>query len=73
MVKAVDILTQYSERYPIAFRELTQLFLGERLRPGREAGQRLAERMPMVAFQAVQGVDTQPRQTMSRRTGKEVK
>jgi deazaflavin-dependent oxidoreductase (nitroreductase family) len=52
--KAADILQAYSERYPIAFRELTRLFLGARVQPGREAGRMLAERMPMVAFQPTQ-------------------
>ena len=47
---AVDILEEYTRRYPMAFKELTGLFLGERLQPGREASQRLAEKMPMVVF-----------------------
>jgi deazaflavin-dependent oxidoreductase (nitroreductase family) len=50
LAEAVDILNEYTHRYPIAFKELTALFLGERLQPGREASQRLAERMPMVVF-----------------------
>jgi deazaflavin-dependent oxidoreductase (nitroreductase family) len=50
LAQAVDILDEYTRRYPIAFKELTALFLGERLQPGREASQRLAERMPMVVF-----------------------
>ena len=54
LAEAADILKGYSERYPLAFRELTRMFLGERLPPGYEAGRRLAERMPMVAFQPVQ-------------------
>ncbi len=52
--EAADILKGYSERYPLAFRELTQMFLGERVQPGYEAGRMLAERMPMVALQPIQ-------------------
>ncbi len=48
--EAVDILEEYTCRYPMAFKELTRLFLKEELQPGREASQRLAEMMPMVAF-----------------------
>jgi len=48
--EAIDILGEYAQRYPLAFKELTGLFLGERLQPNRESGQRLAEMMPMVAF-----------------------
>ncbi len=48
--EAVDILEEYTRRYPLAFKELTRLFLKEELQPGREASQRLAEIMPMVAF-----------------------
>ncbi|MGA7194928.1 MAG: nitroreductase family deazaflavin-dependent oxidoreductase [Anaerolineales bacterium] len=48
--EAVDILEEYTRRYPMAFKELTRLFLKEQLEPGREASQRLAEMMPMVAF-----------------------
>ena len=48
--EAVDILEEYTRRYPMAFKELTRLFLKEELQPGRESSQRLAEMMPMVAF-----------------------
>lgn len=57
MAEAADILKGYSERYRVAFRELTQLFLGERLQPGYEAGRMLAERMPMVVFWIRQQAD----------------
>lgn len=50
LAEAVDILNEYTRRYPMAFKELTALFLGERWQPGLEASQRLAERMPMVVF-----------------------
>jgi len=48
--ETVDILEEYTRRYPLAFKELTRLFLKEELQPGRESSQRLAEIMPMVAF-----------------------
>ncbi|MGC9396029.1 MAG: nitroreductase family deazaflavin-dependent oxidoreductase [Anaerolineae bacterium] len=48
--EAIDILEEYARCYPLAFRELTGLFLGERLKPDRDSGQRLAELMPMIAF-----------------------
>lgn len=48
--EAVDILEEYTRRYPLAFKELTRLFLKEELQPGQESSQRLAEMMPMVAF-----------------------
>lgn len=50
ITEAVEILNEYTRRYPIAFKELTALFLGERMQPGREASLRLAEKMPMVVF-----------------------
>jgi len=48
--EAIDILNEYTHRYPIAFKELTALFLGERMQPGPDASRRLAEKMPMVVF-----------------------
>jgi deazaflavin-dependent oxidoreductase (nitroreductase family) len=48
--KAVEVLEDYARLHPVAFRELTGLFLGERLQPGSDAPRRLAEKMPMVAF-----------------------
>jgi deazaflavin-dependent oxidoreductase (nitroreductase family) len=48
--KAVGVLESYARLHPVAFRELTGLFLGERAAPGDDAPQRLAEKMPMVAF-----------------------
>jgi len=48
--QAIDILEEYTHRYPLAFKELTRLFLKEELQPGRESSLRLAEIMPMVAF-----------------------
>jgi deazaflavin-dependent oxidoreductase (nitroreductase family) len=50
LVEAVEILDEYSRRYPVAFKELTALFLGERMQPGPKASMRLAEKMQMVVF-----------------------
>jgi deazaflavin-dependent oxidoreductase (nitroreductase family) len=47
---AVNILEEYTRRYPMAFKELTALFLGERMQPGLEASRRLAEKMPMIVL-----------------------
>ncbi len=48
--KAVGILEMYARKHPVAFSELSELFLGERMQPGSDAPQRIAEKMPMVAF-----------------------
>jgi deazaflavin-dependent oxidoreductase (nitroreductase family) len=50
--QAVDILEEYTRRYPLAFKELTGFFLGEQLPPGRESSERLAASMPMIVFRA---------------------
>jgi deazaflavin-dependent oxidoreductase (nitroreductase family) len=50
--EAIHILDAYAREHPIAFRELSSLFLGERLQPGLQAAERLADRMPMVAVRA---------------------
>ena len=50
LAQATDIMEDYTRRYPMAFKELTQFFMNEHLQPGREASQRVAEKMPMVAF-----------------------
>lgn len=51
--KAIEILETYSQEHPIAFKELSSVFLGKSMRPGRDAAKQLAEKMPMVAFHAV--------------------
>ena len=48
--KAIEIMEVYIHEHPLAFKELSSLFLGKRMEPGDEAAQRLAEKMPMVAF-----------------------
>ena len=48
--KAIGIVQSYAREHSMAFNELSGLFLGERMEPGSDAPQRLAEKMPMVAF-----------------------
>lgn len=48
--KAIRILEAYAREHPVAFRELTGLFLGKGMKAGSDASRQLAERMPMVAF-----------------------
>jgi deazaflavin-dependent oxidoreductase (nitroreductase family) len=48
--RAIDILESYARKHPMAFQELSGLFLGGRMQPGSDAPKLLAERMPMVAF-----------------------
>ncbi|HUH98499.1 MAG TPA: nitroreductase family deazaflavin-dependent oxidoreductase [Anaerolineales bacterium] len=55
--KAIGILETYAREHPTAFRELSGLFLGERLQPGSDAPGRLAQKMPMVAFHPGQSKD----------------
>lgn len=47
---AIEIVQTYAREHPMAFNELSGLFLGERMKPGSDAPQRIAEKMPMVAF-----------------------
>ena len=48
--QAVDHLKAYAHDHPIAFNELSMLFLGERLKADSDAPERIAQKMPMVAF-----------------------
>lgn len=48
--EAAAAINDYSQRYPLAFRELARLFLGEALAPGGASSRRLAERMPVVVL-----------------------
>jgi deazaflavin-dependent oxidoreductase (nitroreductase family) len=48
--KAIDIVNTYAHEHPIAFNELSGLFLGERMKKGSDAPERVARKMPMVAF-----------------------
>jgi deazaflavin-dependent oxidoreductase (nitroreductase family) len=49
--KAAAIMQEYAARYPLAFKELTRVFLGEEMPPGLETARRVVEMMPMVVFQ----------------------
>ena len=53
--EAVDILKTYARAHPVAFNELSGLFLGERAKPGGDDVQRIAQKMPMVAFHPEDG------------------
>lgn len=53
--KAVDLLAAYAYDHPVAFNELSGLFLGEHGKPGSDAPDRIAEKMPMVAFHPENG------------------
>ena len=48
--KAIEVVSNYAREHPIAFNELSGIFLGERMKPGSDAPQRIAQKMPMVAF-----------------------
>ncbi|HET6596151.1 MAG TPA: nitroreductase family deazaflavin-dependent oxidoreductase [Anaerolineales bacterium] len=52
--KAAEILETYVHDHPVAFRELSGLFLGERVKPDKDAARRLTAKMPMVAFHPMQ-------------------
>jgi deazaflavin-dependent oxidoreductase (nitroreductase family) len=54
LAKAPEIMETYARDHPLAFKELSSLFLGERSLPNKDAARRLAEKMPMVAFHPVQ-------------------
>jgi deazaflavin-dependent oxidoreductase (nitroreductase family) len=48
--KACRIMEEYAREHSLAFSELSGLFLGKRMKPDSDAPQRIAEKMPMVAF-----------------------
>lgn len=48
--KAIEIVDAYARDHPVAFNELCGLFLGERMKPDSDALERIARKMPMVAF-----------------------
>ena len=52
--KAIEIMETYARRHPVAFSELSGLFLGEHMKPDSDAPQRIATKMPMVAFHPMQ-------------------
>ncbi len=61
IVRAIEVLEDYIARHPLAFKELSLLFLGERTTADREAARRLAEKMPMVAFHPGHASSSPPR------------
>lgn len=52
--EAEDILWEYAQKHPIAFRELTSVMLGERLPAARETCRRIAESVPVISLKPVQ-------------------
>lgn len=48
--KAIEIVNSYAREHPVAFNELSGLFLGEHMKQGSDAPERIARKMPMVAF-----------------------
>jgi deazaflavin-dependent oxidoreductase (nitroreductase family) len=54
--QAVEIMEAYVRDHPVAFKELSSLFLGERSLPESDAARRLAKKMPMVAFCAAPSI-----------------
>ncbi len=48
--ESIPILQAYMREHPVAFSELSCLFLGQRLQSGYESAEWLASKMPMVAF-----------------------
>ena len=48
--QAIHILEHYAREHPVAFNELSGLFLGEHMKPNSDAPERLVAKMPMVAF-----------------------
>ena len=53
---ALGILEPCARLRPVAFSELSGIFLGERMRPGSDAPERLAKKMPMLALHCEQKV-----------------
>lgn len=53
--QAVDNLKAYAREHPTAFNELSMLFLGERMKADSDAPERIAQKMPMVAFHPENG------------------
>lgn len=53
--KAVDLLSAYAHDHPVAFKELSGLFLGGQEKSSSNAPDLIAEKMPMVAFHPENG------------------
>jgi deazaflavin-dependent oxidoreductase (nitroreductase family) len=54
LVEAAATFYIYARRYPLAFRELSRLMMGETLRPTQEDCFRLAEAVPLVKLMPVE-------------------
>lgn len=50
---SIEIMKSYAHEHPMAFSELSGLFLGERMKPDSDAPERIARKMPMVAFHPI--------------------
>ncbi len=50
LIEEIKIMEGYAHEHPTAFKELTSLFLGERMKADSASVRRVAEKMPMVAF-----------------------
>jgi deazaflavin-dependent oxidoreductase (nitroreductase family) len=48
LVEAAATLYIYAHRYPLAFRELSRLMMGEALQPNQDGSFRLAESVPLI-------------------------
>ena len=48
--KAIELMNTYAREHPIAFNELSGLFLGEHMKNDGKAAEQIAQKMPMVAF-----------------------
>jgi deazaflavin-dependent oxidoreductase (nitroreductase family) len=56
LAKAMEIMQAYAHDHSLAFRELSSLFLGERMKPNSDGPRRLAAGMPMVAFHPMRAI-----------------
>lgn len=54
--KATKIMEDYAREHSLAFSELSGLFLGEHMKPDRDAARRVAAKMPMVAFHPMRAI-----------------
>lgn len=56
LMNAQEIIEDYIAKHPLAFKELSTLFLGEQSLPNKDAARRLTEKMPMVAFRPMRSI-----------------
>lgn len=55
--EAARTLTDYAQRHPLAFREITHLMTGKSVEASEEACRKLAETVPMMRFEPEVSVD----------------